>query len=471
MATKITQLDIEAAVAESLTRKIPNASSAAGSGVDQEEWMLLRGKACRLFLSDPDARVYLYYLASNRLSSELRVFHALLCECVVLIESVVTATSKQEIGDSRKKARESLESLVAEIRRSDLTDKVVSRLKSATAAYLEPTARVFSRSNRLGRGDGAEKALAQIGRELDVIGDSCLSLLLSLLRREARLDQYLGEGARASILPYLAAALRAGLGPKEEILALGTSVGALEALSQPANTSYLVHTEKSFPRTLKVGSSDKLVFLETSGSVADPQKLGITTGCVIRSGGLSVNVTAISSSDVTTSGTLPKGSPPVIVQTAAQAALESFQSSLGAVDPYSFRGFASLLSGPRLRNINRPEANKMASVLAKTALSLFPLSAEAERSARILGISVGASGETLLLVRNFNPQVGRSSSLAVEEILDSARSAGLDTVVDSLTSADMFVLSEEDVSEKRRASSTASLVAQIMQSINAETVL
>jgi hypothetical protein len=408
----------------------------------------------------------LYYLASNALSAQMRVFHGVVCECIVLAESGASSieADPEAAGDVSVK-KVALRAFVATSRTSNRTN--ISQLKQLAASYADAMIKTETRKNRVERGDSQKRSLPALAREASSLGNEMSTLSVNLSSTSVILERSLGEGARATILPGLAAMLRKdSLSPTEEALGVATAVGAFEAFSKKAAVRFLVHTANSFPTRLSVSVSGSTVrLLDPSGSPVDPALYGVRSGCVLRSG-KNYTTISVSGTDITLADSIEVVAG-VIIQTQGQRDLEQFIDSTVKVLPVNlFVRPASAVTRTPVRKVTRPEAYKMVSRLVTIAISLTSLTAEATRSAALLGVDVPETQGFLKRVRDFAPTIPQSSVSAADSILEGLRSEGLDHVSRSLTHSDFSILEEDIVSECRRATKTANHVGQLLQCIN-----
>jgi len=470
MATKISTGDISAASGEAVRRKRSNSEDTKGASADQIRWDTLRGRACRLFLSDPDARVQLYYLASNTLSSELRTFHALVCEAISLAESSFSSkeTSASIAADlSTKKAALYFE--VGNMRASSPSAPVLpTTLKEAAASYANAVAKQSSRNRKIERGDSAGASLPALLAEATKRGRACVSLISVMEQTGGRLETLLGRWAVAPILPGLAASLRdPSLAPKEELLKVVAAVGAYDAFTAPATTLLLVHTGVGFPSKLVPRMDGAvLTLLDANGKETAPATLLVSQGCVVTAGTATATILSISGRELTLSSEISV-SGGISIATKAQSELSAFVgTTLGAISANSLTMPASLLRGVSFRKLNRPEAYKIVKGLVQVATELADITTEASRSAALLGVDVPVTKGLLSAVREFSPSVAESSRRGASEILDALRADGLDVVETALLSSDLWSLDTPSVHDARRSSKTAYQVGQLMEIIN-----
>jgi hypothetical protein len=466
MSTKISLGDISTAAGESLDRKTSNFEDTKGSSADQIRWDTLRGKACRLFLSDPDARVHLYYLASNSLASELRTFHALVCEAIVLAESSFSSKevdAEQEQSLSAKKA--ALSEQVGKVR---FAGAGISSVKSIAAEYLNALASASSKSRRIERGNSGG-SLSDIVQEAFVRAKQCSRIMTRLRIVPSRLQQILGSGAVAPILPNLSATLRnSSLPPKEEILRVLTAVGAYEAFTGRASVSVQVHTAARFPYELEPSLDGSVLTLRSEGRAVDPATLALSAGNIVSSGTNSASIVSISGTEMTLSAEIPPSSE-IKIQTVAQKQLTSFLSdTISKVSVRKLFSTSYVLQGVSFHKLSRPEAYKIVKTLAPIATMLADLTSEASRSAKVLGVDVSPTEGLLSAVQSFSPPVSSGSEKAVTELLDLLRADGLDIIERGLLSADIPILATQSVNDARLSAKTAFQVGQIMNIINPE---
>lgn len=468
MASKISQADLSSAASAALSRKMSPSSRGTREDMDQEEWNKLRARACQLFLSDPDARVYAHYLASNKLAARLRIFHALLCECVVLLES--SSSGFSETATSTKEKKENFRRLVTDMRSASTTFSI-GRLTASAASYLTALTKDFSRSKRLERGPATPSALKELADELPGRATEIVYLFVGLTSLSWALGAILSGGATSTVLPGLEAVLRQELSPKAEALSVSGSVGAMRAFSRPCSASHLVHMSKAFPEPLSVKNTGAvLTFVGPTGAVLDPRMLGVSVGNVVLSGTHLANVTSVSALGISIDADIPVEDG-IRVQTPAQVSLTALVDGLRGFSTGMILEAARTLKKPSMRNISRPEAKKLAGSLVKAALHLAPLTSECQRSCAVLGIDLAESDDYLGMIRRFDPGVASSSVKAVDEILSLAKGLGLDEVEDRICSADLSVLSEESVYECRKSTTVSYSVGQYMSSLQLSTTL
>lgn len=466
MSTKISLGDISTAAGESLDRKTSNFEDTTGSSSDQIRWDTLRSKACRLFLSDPDARVYLYFLASNSLASELRTFHALVCEAIVLAESSFSSkevNAEQEQSLSDKKA--ALSTQVGKVRFSGAG---ISSVKSVAAEYLNALAISSGKSRRLERGSTGE-SLSDIVQEAFVRAKACSRMMTRLRIVPSRLGQILGDGAVAPILPNLAATLRnSSLPPKDELLKIIAAVGSYEAFQRRAAVLVQVSTGARFPYELEPNLSGAVLTLRSEGKAVDPVTLSLSVGNIVSSGTSSTSISSISGTEMTLAEEILP-TPAIKIQTQAQSQLSSFLSDVIAeISLRKLFSLSSVLQGVSFRKLTRPEAYKIVKTLVPAATMLADLTSEASRSAKVLGVEVSATEGLLSAVQSFSPSVSSRSAKAVTELLDLMKADGLDIIEAGLLSADITILSTLSVNDARLSAKTAFQVGQIMNIINPE---
>ena len=466
MATKISLDEISTAAGETLSRKKSGAEPTTGSSADQIKWDTLRVKACRLFLSDPDARVYLYYLASNAMAAELRTFHALVCEAIVLAESSFStkeASSSESKELSAKKA--SLSTAVANVR-FDSGD--IAAVKGIAADYLNDLVRSSSRNKKIEKG-GSTASLSSIATEAGLRGEAAAGLAAQMEVVPSNLQGMLGPGAVAPILPNLAASLRdSSLAPKEELLKIATAVGAYEAFSAPASILFQVHTGAKFPYGLVPSVNGSVLTLKTdSGKAVDPATLMVGVGHIVEAGTTSTEIVSISGTEMTLSSEIHEAG--LIIRTPSQRELLSFLSStVRDISPRLLSSPSSVLRKVAFHKLSRPEAYRIVDALSRAAIPIASLTTEASRSAQVLGVEVSATSDILSAVQSFSPPTSSSSERAVMEVLDAIKSDGLDVIEKGLLSANIPVLGTLSVNDARLSSKTAFQVGQIMEIINPE---
>jgi hypothetical protein len=468
MSKKIDQNALTAAAQAATTKKLTNGSSRRGEEADQAEWDDVRAKACRLFLSDPDARVYLYYLASNGLSAALREYHAILCECIVLAESnastpPVDAEAEEDIANKKRL----LANQVSKTRSTfgEPNQTAIDELKRFAGAYLESSAKSFVRKRRAERRPRSKTDLSELLdeariRELDV------ARRVSSLGNTFNLGSFLREGATLTILPALAATLRnPNITAEDEAMSIAASVGAYEAFSRDAAGLFMVHTGRQFPEPLTVSANPTYFrLIKSDKTEASASLLGVTSGMTVFSGQSSSVITQVDGARIYLQDPLVVDAG-VIIRTAPQAALRDFIEN----DLYSASTAPSvdgLMRPFQMQKFSRPDAYKLVTKLLPIVTVIAPLTDEAARSVRVLGADVPPSGNYLETVSNFDPGVPRTSVRAADAILELLQTKGFDVVAEQLLRSNLDALKLEVVGEVRRSTDLAFMVGQYMNMLS-----
>lgn len=469
MAKKISQSDVGSAANTASGRKLSNGVSTRGSDADQAQWDQLRAKACQLFLSDPDARVYLFYLASNGLGAALREYHAILCECIVLAESnsslPETQTEQRVLVQERKQA---LADLVRDTRNRGLGQQTdtLKKLKERSAAYLEASSKQFVRSRRVERSPKSKSALSDLIEEL-TIRTNDITNRIGALQAVFGVGTVLTEGATFTILPNLAATLRnTRLSPEDEALRVAAAVGAYDAFSRDVNCLYLVHTQlgRPFPLTVKE-STGYFELIDEDGVAVNPALLDVAVGSVIKSGQYETTVASIDATKIALTEEIVLSSG-LIAQTLPQSKLGAFRSSsLKALASQRFWQIRGLERPYQMRKFSRPDAYAISKSLSALAAPLADFTSESLRSMALLNLDAPQTTSLIQDLLDFDPQVPKRSSRAVDGILEAMKSKGLTKVYSNLLRANLEILGLEIVGEVRDASDAAFEIGDTMNMI------
>ena len=467
MSTKISQAALSTAASDATSRKMSNGQSRKGGDQDQETWTALRARASRLLLTDPDAVVYLHYLSSNSISAQMSTYHGLLCECIVIAESM---SSRPSVGEEESKdlalKKGTLANTVASVRAdSEPNQRSISKLRTQAAAYANSVAKNSSRKNKIERKESSLRDLFSLAEEASKIGRALLSQVLRF-NNAGRVDPPLQKPAKATILPRLSSVLRQeDLDPAEEALAVVSAVAAYDMLSRAVHAQYVAHSERRVPFEFSVDISGPTITLrQPSGVVLDPALVGVSTGHWVYIGESATQVSSVGSESFTLSEELGQSSG-IIIRTPAQKELYEQLLQSRKVDLSGISRVSTYSDRLRVRNMTRPDAYKIVNALAPIAARFAPLNSEAARSAAILGVEVPESSNIIQLFSDFNPSVSRASSSAVSSLFESLRGEGLDRAVKYLLTLSLGVLAVEPVEEVRSATAVSFMVGQLMDAV------
>lgn len=471
MSTKISQDALSAAAADATSRKMSNSQSRRGGDLDQESWSALRAKAARLFLTDPDAVVYLYYLVSNSISARMSTYHGLLCECIVIAESMSSRppTSTAESEDlARKKG--TLANTVSSARSvSEPNQRTIDSLRTQAVSYANSVAKNSSRKNKIERKESSLRDLFALAEEASKVGKDLLFRVLRF-NNAGRIDPPLQKPAKITILPRLSSILRQEeMDPAEESLAVVSAVAAYDMLSRAVHAQYVAHSERSVPFEFGVDIDGPTVTLRrSSGSAINPSLVGASTGHWVYIGESATQVSSVGAESLTLSEDLGP-STGVIIRTPAQKELYEHLLQSREVDLSGISRVSTYSDKLRVRSMSRPDAYKIVSALAPIAARFAPLNPEAARSAAVLGVEVPESSNIVQLFSDFNPSVSRGSSAAVLSLFESLRGEGLDRAVKYLLDLSLDVLAVEPVEEVRSATAVSFMVGQLMDAVTSPT--
>jgi len=472
MATKISQEDLSLAASDATNRKISNGQSRRGGDADQEAWAALRAKAARLLLTDPDAVVYLYYLASNSISALMATYHGLLCECIVIAESM-SSRPPSDVSQSEKLVLQKgqLANKVAAARAEpEPNDRVVGQLRSIAASYANSVAKSSSRKNRIERKSSSLSDLFSLSEEAAKIGKTLLARVLRF-NNAGRIDPPLQKAAKTTILPRLSAVLRQeDMDPIEESLAVVSAVAAYDVLSRKVYAQHVAHSGRESPISFRFEVSGAEITLRNSdGTTLNPALIGAAAGHWVYIGNSSSQISSVTEDSFTLQEDLGP-STNIIIRTPAQKELYEYLEVSRAADLSGIGRVATHSDKLRVRQMSRPDAYKIVNALVPVVVRFAPLSSEAARSAAILGVDVPDSANLVQAFSQFDPSVSRTSSSSVISLFDSLRGKGLDRAVKDLLRLSLDVLSTEPVEEVRSATAVSFMVGQLMDAVASPTV-
>lgn len=473
MATKISIEDLSSAAQTSLDRKLSNGIGRSGTSADQASWDALRSRACKLFLTDPDALVYLYVLASNALASLISQYHGLVCECIVLAESSSSRVSpdpdtESDLSEKKDLLRETISAL-----RENRSGVAGRSLLTSSASYANSVAKASSRKKKMERGKGSLRSLVALSKEASRIGNEILLRISYLTQASDNVHVSLQGSARETILPHMAAILRqTELSPAEEALAIATSAAAYEMLGTKRSTTCLVHTGRSHPIPLTVEVSGTTVrFLDSAKSSVNPSLYMMSPGCVFSTGARSTTISEVREDSIILSEDINATSAAVVRTDAQQQLYDFIVGSLLKMPIGRIRSVSNAVQFSAVRDVSRPESYKMVKSLVELAVLFAPLNTEAARSAAVLGVEVPEDQGYLTTISLFNPSIAKGSVSAVDSVLDKMRGAGADIAISRLLRSEVEVLGVEAIEEVRSATKTAFEISQLMDAITPSTSL
>jgi hypothetical protein len=434
MGVKITPRDMKYSAEKAGRISVSNNIPRTGNEKRQEEWINARAQACRLILSNTDIVIYYSFLASNALRVRVKEWHGLMCEAIVLSESITRLVPKGR--DSSALAKSANSSLVAELRRANVTGDL-RPLREKVAEYLSPVISDRLTSSGIERGPESYKYFRSIVGETLIVAEDVYGRIDTLNSASGLLGETLSPGAVAplarKIYSVLSESKSADLGATR-VLDIATASASIDAFSRPIRVEYKVHTGHDFPTPLtlrlQVGESS-IEFLNSDGSPTRLAMMSVSIGDIVSSpAGMRSEIIDISDNVVVLSEEIEKIPAAIVIKSPAQEYYRGLFTILGSAPTFGDSTIAGIYKRPVLRAMTRPEAAKYAAEFSTIAAKISPLTSESSLSLQRLGLDVPTTeaGGMVTALEEYSPPVSRTTKLVGEKILDMMGNKGFDLV-------------------------------------------
>ena len=205
--------------------------------------------------------------------------------------------------------------------------------------------------------------------------------------------------------------------------------------------------------------------VDKDGVAVNPALLDVAVGSVIKSGQYETTVASIDGAKITLTEEIVLRSG-LIAQTLPQSKLDTFRSSsLKALASQRFWQIRGLERPYQMRKFSRPDAYAISKSLSALAAPLADFTSESLRSMALLNLDAPQTTSLIQDLLDFDPQVPKRSSRAVDGILEAMKSKGLTKVYSNLLRSNLEILGLEIVGEVRDVSDAAFEIGDTMNMI------
>ena len=233
----------------------------------ESRWVILRARAARMFLSDPDSYLYFTWLQRNRAVTELGKLQVAISRLVVATEGMLSVPSSVPIPSTVRLQQLSERALSeAQVGADVLAGSLPATISEAQRVMRQVAKRTRARTRVQMRGDEAAKRFSEA--KVEVV-ETWERALLRLRRYLAPMDTpaaLLRARALEAPLQNLSRAVRDGVPTDEETRfasALLGGLSALAALSREISFAARLRIDSgvAFPRGFSVTTSGSSIFI------------------------------------------------------------------------------------------------------------------------------------------------------------------------------------------------------------------